>query len=172
MSWLSVRRTPSELRTGAVAFLWGPTRDFRPKYSSLVLFLSACPCISSAFLTHQEFPISRVRLCTCALSCLNWACFEAEFLSLSHAAYAQRFCSMSCISWSHWSKPVLVFPLSEPKCLFSWREKLHLWKKPMHLQLWQLVGLYQEDSLPAWLPIRLVHGSSPGSEHPVSSLCS
>ena len=41
----------------------------------------------------------------------------------------------------------------------------------MHLQLWQLVGLYQEDSLPAWLAIRLAHGSSSGSEHPVLSLC-
>ena len=172
MCCLTVRRTPAELRTGAVAFFAEPKGDFRPEYSSLVLFLSACLCFSSAFSAHQEFFIPRIRLCTCALSCLNWAYFEAEFLSLSHAACAVPFCSTSrSISWSHWSNQSWCFFFMNPSVTSAEENIASLEEAPCILELWQLVGLYQV-SLLAWLAVHLSHGSSSGSEHSISSLCS
>ena len=122
MSYLSVRRTPSELRTRAVGFLRGPKRDFRPDYSTLILFLSSFPCISKLFGPPWILHLTRTspHLCSQLFKLgVFWSwilvtqpCSMCRMLLL----YELKYFLVTLI------EPVLVFPLSEPKCRFSWRE--------------------------------------------------
>ena len=71
-----------------------------------------------ALSAHQAFFSSLVRLCTCPRSCLKWACLDSEFLSLSQAAWAERFASINVrISWSFWSNQSWCLRLQKPRAV-------------------------------------------------------
>ena len=119
-----------------------------------------------ALSAHQVFCSSLVRLWTCPRGCLKWACLDAEFLSLSQAAWAERFASINVrISWSFWSNQSRCLRLQKPRAVSAAENTASLNTVQACSAVWVSTGRAGSSShnfscSSLWMPVHLSRDTS------------